>query len=143
MTKRLLLLLVAIITFSACKKNDENTILLNSTAYLDSAPVLANYAVISELDSGVIRNENTVETYFKNLPKGPTNVRLSVKRFAYFVPPGNYIIVIQIDNALLSDGKKTYTYKRVLTTEGEQAPTNIMYFMSGVPEHYQKWVNKE
>jgi hypothetical protein len=140
MTKRLFLLLIAIIAFSACKKNDENQIFLSSRAYLDSSAVLANYAVISTMDSAVIQDENTVDAYFKSLPEGPTNFRLSVKRFDYFLPAGNYIVVIQLETPLLLDGRKTYTYKRVSITEGTKVDPNIMFFKSDRNAPYQEWV---
>lgn len=116
--------------------------MISSKAYLDSVEVSANFAVISALDSSVVKDETTVDNYFKSLPHGSANARLAANRFAYFFPPGNYIIVIQLENSLFPGGKKTYTYKRVSTTDGTPSANNNMLFSSAKTEYYQEWVNK-
>ncbi len=113
--------------------------MINATAYLDDNKVNSNIAFIKSDRSDVIKDENTVEAFFKS---NPPHSGSYTSQYSEYMEPGEYIIVIQITQSPLHNKFKTYTYRRISVNADSDSQGNVMAFSTAKTGYYQEWTNK-
>jgi len=124
----------------SCSKDDSDDVILNATAYIEDERLpVANIAFIPSNRTDIIKDENSVEAYFKT---NPNHSAKGVYTYKEYLEKGVYIIVIQLNNNASPSIRRAYTYKTVSTVDSAGFG-NIMQFKNTNGPLYQQWKEKE
>lgn len=142
MKKNIIILFSASLFFIGCKK-EKPRLMINATVYYEDTREMANIAFLNSDQTSIIKNENTVDAYFKSLTYSSSNHQKVTDQFRGYYAPGEYIILIQlVENPVYPSRNKKYTYRKINISLGNPSQENVMVFKSGMPDYYQPWNNK-
>lgn len=147
--KRNILFIIACLitsTLSSCSKDDEGDALLISAISTIEETDLGKILKTDKISANIafIKATDFPDNHNKEVISGLINASQfkAIGQFQYkeYLPKGEYVIVMQINDLAYTSLNGIYTFKRISTLNG-QASTNIMLFRYDNKSSYQSWVD--
>lgn len=146
---RILFITIIAILFFGCSKEseDEQKLLINATSTIEESG-LSMILKTDKIGSKIafIETNEFPQNHSKEIVSGLIDKAkyrsLSGYQYKEYLPKGEYIILMQINDLAYGTMKGIYTFKKVSTLNGSASLNNIMQFKFDKSKDYQIWIDK-
>ena len=147
MPRILFITIIATLFFSCTKESkEEQKLLINATSTIEQSDLImilktnkigSKIAFIEANDFPQIHSKEVVSSLIDKAKYKS----LSGYQYKEYLPKGEYIILMQINDLAYSTMSGIYTFKKVSTLNGSASFENIMQFKFDKSKDYQIWVD--